>query len=125
MIELAEVFRRFAAVFISSANSRRNATHCRRISAPIDDILACRTAALGGQFSALPEACGSIAVFSYHSCGNRSCPAVPYRADPGVSMNCAPSGASTCHRHARRVAQRVLAVSAELSPPGSHLAYAN
>jgi hypothetical protein len=38
----------------------------------VEDILACRTAALGGQVWHC-EACNTE-VFSYHSCGNRSCP---------------------------------------------------
>src|SRR5271167_647969 len=38
----------------------------------IDDILDCRTAALGGQIWRC-EACNAE-IFSYHSCSNRSCP---------------------------------------------------
>ena len=38
----------------------------------IEDILDCRTAALGGQVWCC-DTCGTE-VFSYHSCGNRSCP---------------------------------------------------
>jgi len=68
MIELAEVFRRFAADYLSIHGASMLPSHQRAI----DDILACRTAALGGQLWRC-EAC-STEVFSYHSCGNRSCP---------------------------------------------------
>ncbi|HSZ89480.1 MAG TPA: transposase [Acetobacteraceae bacterium] len=68
MIELAEVFRRFAADYLSIHGASMLPSHQRAI----DDILACRTAPLGGQLWRC-EAC-STEVFSYHSCGNRSCP---------------------------------------------------
>jgi len=68
MIELAEVFRRFAADYLSAHGASMLPSHRRAIA----DILDCRTAALGGQVWRC-EACSSE-VFSYHSCGNRSCP---------------------------------------------------
>lgn len=68
MIEIAEVFRRFAADYLAAHGASMLPSHRRAI----DDILACRTAALGGQVWRC-EAC-STEVFSYHSCGNRSCP---------------------------------------------------
>jgi hypothetical protein len=68
MIELAEVFRRFAADYLSAHGASMLPSHRRAI----EDILDCRTAALGGQVWHC-EAC-STEVFSYHSCGNRSCP---------------------------------------------------
>ena len=68
MIELAEVFRRFAADYLSVHGASMLPSHRRAI----EDILACRTAALGGQLWRC-EACNTE-VFSYHSCGNRSCP---------------------------------------------------
>ena len=68
MIEVADVFRRFAADYLSAHGASILPSHRRAI----DDILACRTAALGGQVWRC-EQCDTE-VFSYHSCGNRSCP---------------------------------------------------
>src|SRR5487761_2525587 len=68
MIEIAEVFRRFAADYLAAHGASMPPSHRRAIA----DILDCRTAALGGQVWRC-EAC-STEVFSYHSCGNRSCP---------------------------------------------------
>ena len=68
MIEVADVFRRFAADYLSTHGASMLPSHQRAI----DDILACRTAALGGQVWRC-EQCDAE-VFSYHSCGNRSCP---------------------------------------------------
>ena len=68
MIEVAEVFRRFAADYLSAHGASMLPSHRRAI----EDILDCRTAALGGQVWRC-ETC-STEVFSYHSCGNRSCP---------------------------------------------------
>jgi Transposase zinc-binding domain len=67
MIEVADVFRRFAADCLSAYGASVLPSHRRAI----DDILACRTAALGGQVWRC-EQCDAE-VFSYHSCGNRSC----------------------------------------------------
>ncbi|MDE2179174.1 MAG: transposase zinc-binding domain-containing protein, partial [Xanthomonadaceae bacterium] len=60
MIEIAEVFRRFAADYLAAHGASMLPSHRRAI----DDILACRTAALGGQVWRC-EAC-STEVFSYH-----------------------------------------------------------
>ena len=68
MIEIAEVFRRFAADYLAAHGASMLPSHRRAI----EDILDCRTAALGGQVWRC-DAC-NIEVFSYHSCGNRSCP---------------------------------------------------
>ena len=68
MIEVAEVFRRFAADYLEAHGASMLPSHRRAI----DDILACRTEALGGQVWRC-EACNTE-MFSYHSCGNRSCP---------------------------------------------------
>ena len=68
MIEVAAVFRRFAADYLSAHGASMLPSHRRAI----EDILNCRTAALGGQLWRC-EACNTE-VFSYHSCGNRSCP---------------------------------------------------
>src|SRR6201994_5192640 len=68
MIEVTEVFRRFAADYLDAHGAAMPPSHRRAIQ----DILDCRTAALGGQVWHC-EACGAE-VFSYRSCGNRSCP---------------------------------------------------
>jgi hypothetical protein len=68
MIEVADVFRRFAADYLSAHGALMLPSHRRAI----EDILDCRTAALGGQVWRC-DACGTE-VFSFHSCGNRSCP---------------------------------------------------
>jgi hypothetical protein len=68
MIEVADVFRRFAADYVSAHGASMLPSHRRAI----EDILDCRTAALGGQVWRC-DACGTER-FSYHSCGNRSCP---------------------------------------------------
>jgi uncharacterized Zn finger protein (UPF0148 family) len=68
VIEVADVFRRFAADYVSAHGTSMLPSHRRAIA----DILDCRTAALGGQVWRC-EQCGTE-VFSHHSCGNRSCP---------------------------------------------------
>jgi Putative transposase/Transposase zinc-binding domain len=68
MIEVAEVFRRFAADYLEAHGASMLPSHRRAI----EDILDCRTAALGGQVWRC-EQCDAE-VFCYHSCGNRSCP---------------------------------------------------
>jgi hypothetical protein len=68
MIELADVFRRFAADYLNAHGAAMPPSHRHAI----EDILACRTAALGGQVWRC-DACGAE-TFSFHSCGNRSCP---------------------------------------------------
>jgi hypothetical protein len=68
VIEIADVFRRFADDYLSAHGASMLASHRRAIS----DILACRTEALGGHLWRC-EAC-SAEVYSYHSCKNRSCP---------------------------------------------------
>jgi hypothetical protein len=68
MIEVADVFRRFAADYVSMHGASMLPSHRRAI----EDILDCRTAALGGQVWRC-EQCDTE-MFSYHSCGNRSCP---------------------------------------------------
>jgi hypothetical protein len=68
MIEVADVFRRFAADYVSMHGASMLPSHRRAI----EDILDCRTAALGGQVWRC-EQCDTE-MFSYHSCCNRSCP---------------------------------------------------
>src|SRR5580692_6674174 len=68
MIEIADVFRRFAADYVSAHGASMLPSHRRAI----EDILDCRTAALGGQVWRC-DTCNTE-MFSYHSCNNRSCP---------------------------------------------------
>ena len=68
MIEIADVFRRFATDYVSVHGASMLPSHQRAI----EDILNCRTAALGGQVWRC-EQCDTE-MFSWHSCGNRSCP---------------------------------------------------
>jgi hypothetical protein len=68
VIEIADVFRRFAADYVSAHGASMLPSHRRAI----DDILDCRTAARGGQVWRC-DTCNTE-MFSYHSCGNRSCP---------------------------------------------------
>jgi hypothetical protein len=68
MIELADVFRRFAADYLSAHGASMLPSHRRAV----DDILACRTEALGGQVWHCEQCPAEM--FSYHSCRNRSCP---------------------------------------------------
>jgi len=73
VIEVADVFRRFADDYLSAHDAGKGrapmlASHRRAIT----DIMACRTEALGGHLWRC-DAC-SAEVYSYHSCKNRSCP---------------------------------------------------
>lgn len=68
MTELADVFRRFAADYLAAHGASMLPSHQRAIA----DIIACRTAALGGQLWQC-DSCGHE-VFSFRSCKNRSCP---------------------------------------------------
>ena len=68
MIEIADVFRRFADGYLSAHDATILPSHRRAIA----DILACRTEALGGHLWRCDHC--SAEVYSYHSCKNRSCP---------------------------------------------------
>ncbi len=78
MVELADVFGRFADAYLAAHGTAMPASHRRAIA----DIIACRTEALGGhlwrcdQCSPTDQVRGLKAheVFAYHSCKNRSCP---------------------------------------------------
>jgi hypothetical protein len=67
VIEVADVFRRFADAYLAAHGAAMLPSHRRAIA----DILACRTAALGGHLWQCNHCAEEI--FSYHSCGNRSC----------------------------------------------------
>jgi hypothetical protein len=68
VIEVADVFRRFADDYLSAHGASMPPSHQRAIA----DILACRTEALGGHLWRCEECAAEV--FSYHSCKNRSCP---------------------------------------------------
>ena len=69
MIEVADVFRRFAADYLSAHGASILPSHRRAI----EDILNCRTAALGGRQVWRCDQCGTER-FASQSCRNRSCP---------------------------------------------------
>jgi hypothetical protein len=68
VIELADVFRRFAGTYLATHGTAVPASHRRAIA----DIIACRTETLGGHLWRCDQC--SAEVFAYHSCKNRSCP---------------------------------------------------
>jgi len=68
VVELADVFRRFADAYLAAHGTAMPASHRRAIA----DIIACRTEALGGHLWRCDRC--SAEVFAYHSCKNRSCP---------------------------------------------------
>jgi hypothetical protein len=68
VIEIADVFRRFADGYLSAHGATILPSHRRAIA----DILACRTEALGGHLWRCDQC--SAEIYSYHSCKNRSCP---------------------------------------------------
>ena len=68
MLEVADVFQRHGAEYLQKYGSRMPPSHHRAF----EDILNCRTPALGGHIYAC-DYCDHQ-VYSYHSCKNRSCP---------------------------------------------------
>jgi Putative transposase/Transposase zinc-binding domain len=68
VVELADIFARFADAYQAAHGPAMPASHRRAIA----DIIACRTQALGGHLWRCDQ-CGAE-VFAYHSCKNRSCP---------------------------------------------------
>ncbi len=68
MLEVADILRRYGGVYLDRFGDAVPQRHRRAIQ----DILDCRTAAMGGQVYACNR-CGR-AHYSYHSCRNRSCP---------------------------------------------------
>jgi len=68
-LEVADVFRQFGPSYLDAFADRLLPSHRRAI----DDILACRTAAMGGHVYRC-EGCGQH-FHVYHGCRNRSCPA--------------------------------------------------
>ena len=83
VIEIADVFRRFADEYLSAHGASMPPSHRRVIA----DIQACRTEALGGGLWRCDQC--ATEVFSYRSCKNRSwtfsCSGFPsHRGRPGM-----------------------------------------
>ncbi len=68
MPEVADILRQYGAQYQERYWSRMLPSHKRAIQA----ILACRTAAMGGELYSCPD-CEKF-VYRYHSCRNRACP---------------------------------------------------
>ncbi len=68
MLEVADVLRQYGPAYLEQFGAKMPASHRRAF----EDILRCRTAALGGHLYEGNE-CGRQH-YSYHSCRNRSCP---------------------------------------------------
>lgn len=70
MVELADIFRRYAPEYIERFGSKMLPSHQRALK----DIIACRTEQMGGHLYACENPHCEQLVYAYHSCGNRSCP---------------------------------------------------
>lgn len=68
MPEVADIFRRYGAQYLERHGSKVLPSHRRAIRA----ILACRTAAMGGELYGCPDCDGFV--YRYHSCRHRACP---------------------------------------------------
>jgi hypothetical protein len=68
MLELADIFRQYAQAYLQKYGKRMLPSHKKAI----DDIIACRTDALGGEVYYCDDC--EDRLYSYHSCGNRHCP---------------------------------------------------
>lgn len=68
MLEIADIFRQYGPAYIARYKGQILPSHERAIQ----DIINCRTPALGGQ-AFLCSSCHEM-VYSYHSCMNRHCP---------------------------------------------------
>jgi predicted RNA-binding Zn-ribbon protein involved in translation (DUF1610 family) len=68
MPEVADILRQYGPQYLERYEARMLPSHKRAIQA----ILACRTAAMGGELFSCPD-CGGY-VYRYHSCRNRACP---------------------------------------------------
>ncbi len=70
MVELADIFRRYGPDYIDRFGDRMLPSHHRAIQ----DIIACRTDKMGGHLYCCENPTCKQLVYTYHSCGNRSCP---------------------------------------------------
>ena len=70
MVEMAEIFRRYGPDYIGRFGSRMLPSHRQAIA----DIVACRTEQMGGHLYCCENQNCEHLVYTYHSCGNRSCP---------------------------------------------------
>jgi len=70
MVELADIFRQHGPDYINRFGSKMLPSHHRAIC----DIVACRTEKMGGHVYCCENPDCEQIVYSYHSCGNRSCP---------------------------------------------------
>ena len=70
MVELADIFRRYAPDYIDRFGSKMLPSHLRAIK----DIIDCRTEQMGGHLYCCENPDCQHFVYAYHSCGNRSCP---------------------------------------------------
>jgi hypothetical protein len=68
MPEVADIFRRYGEPYLAAFGQAMLPSHRRAF----DDIVRCRTSALGGQLYVCDH-CGRQH-YAYHSCRNRSCP---------------------------------------------------
>ena len=68
-LEVADVFRRFGPSYREAFGDRMLPSHRRAMA----DIVACRTAAMGGHLYQC-DGCGTV-FHVYHACRNRACPA--------------------------------------------------
>ena len=68
MLEVADIVRLHSTAYIQQAGSRLSSGQIRALR----DIAACRTPFFGGHVHQCDHCQQKL--FSYHSCGNRSCP---------------------------------------------------
>lgn len=68
MIEIADIFQKHGSSYLRKYSTGMPPSHIKAL----DDIIKCRTPILGGKVYYCPD-CKKYE-YSYHSCGNRSCP---------------------------------------------------
>jgi hypothetical protein len=89
MLELADIVRAAGEVYQRLHGATLLPSHRRALR----DIVACRTAALGGHVQACDH-CGTRQ-YSYHSCRNRHCPPSVTKSRPSAGW---PGSAPACSR---------------------------
>ena len=70
MLELADIFRRYEPEYRARFGKQMLPSHIRAMK----DIINCRTPEMGGHVYQCENSSCQTLVYSYHSCGNRSCP---------------------------------------------------